>query len=272
MFKDILIGQYVVGTSPLHRLDPKIKILLTLAYVIVLFMITKPVSYALLSIFTAAAILMSRISLKYFLKGMKPMLFIIIFTALINLLLTPGTQLFTVTVLGADLGITYEGVKAAVEMFFRLVFLITGTSLLTLTTSPLMLTDGIEKLLRPLNIIKVPSQEIAMMMTIAIRFIPTLAEETDKIQKAQTARGADFSSKNLIKRVRAMIPLLVPLFVSAFRRAEELATAMDARCYNSGSHRTKMHESKIRKSDVFSAFIFAAACALILFLQYYSAA
>ena len=267
MFKDIIIGQYVPGKSVLHRLDPKIKIVLTLIYIVMLFIIHSPVSYAAFAVMTAALVLISRIRLKFFLKGLRPMLFIIIFTAVINLLLTPGTAVFSVPVFGWTFSITAEGIKSAAVMFFRLIFLVTGTSLLTLTTSPLMLTDGIEKLLTPLTVIKVPAHEIAMMMTIAIRFIPTLAEETEKIQKAQTARGADFSSKNLFKRVKAMIPLLVPLFVSAFRRADELATAMDARCYNGGKNRTRMHESKIGRSDIMYAIIYIAICAIILTIQ-----
>ena len=267
MFKDIIIGQYVPGKSVLHRLDPKIKIILTVVYIVMLFLINSPVSYAAFAVMTVTLVLISRINLKFFLKGLRPMLFIIIFTAVINLLLTPGRAAVSVPVFGWTFAVTYEGMRSAAVMFYRLIFLVTGTSLLTLTTTPLMLTDGIEKLLTPLTIIKVPAHEIAMMMTIAIRFIPTLAEETDKIQKAQTARGADFSSKNLIKRVRAMIPLLVPLFVSAFRRADELATAMDARCYNGGKNRTRMNESKIGKSDVLCAVVYIAICAAVIIMQ-----
>ena len=267
MFKDIIIGQYVPGKSVLHRLDPKIKIVLTLVYIVMLFLIHSPVSYAAFAVITVVLVLISRINLKFFLKGLRPMLFIIIFTAVINLLLTPGTAALSVPVFKWTFSVTYEGIRAAVTMFYRLIFLVTGTSLLTLTTTPLMLTDGIEKLLSPLTIIKVPAHEIAMMMTIAIRFIPTLAEETDKIQKAQTARGADFSSKNLIKRVKSMIPLLVPLFVSAFRRADELATAMDARCYNGGKNRTRLHESKIGRNDIICAIIYIAVCAIVLTIQ-----
>ena len=267
MFKDIIIGQYVPGNSVLHKLDPKIKIVLTLIYIVMLFLINSPISYAVFAVMTAALVLISRINLKFFLKGLRPMLFIIIFTAVINLLLTPGEAIFSVPVFKWTFSVTYEGILAAAVMFYRLIFLVTGTSLLTLTTTPLMLTDGIEKLLSPLKVIKVPANEIAMMMTIAIRFIPTLAEETDKIQKAQTARGADFSSKNIIKRVKAMIPLLVPLFVSAFRRADELATAMDARCYNGGKNRTRMHESKIGRNDIFCAITYIAVCAIVLTMQ-----
>ena len=267
MFKDIIIGQYVPGESVLHKLDPKIKIALTLVYIVMLFLIHTTVSYAVFAVMTVALVVVSRINLKFFLKGLRPMLFIIVFTAVLNLLLTPGTAIFSVPVFKWTFSITREGIRAAAVMFYRLIFLVTGTSLLTLTTTPLMLTDGIEKLLSPLTIVKVPAHEIAMMMTIAIRFIPSLAEETDKIQKAQTARGADFSSKNLIKRVRAMIPILVPLFVSAFRRADELATAMDARCYNGGKNRTRLHESKIGRNDIMCAVIYIAVCAIVLTMQ-----
>lgn len=267
MFKDIIIGQYVPGKSVLHRLDPKIKIVLTFVYIVMLFLIHTPVSYAAFAVMTAALVMISRINLRFFLKGLRPMLFIIIFTAVINLLLTPGTAIFSIPMFKWTFSITREGIQAAAAMFYRLIFLVTGTSLLTLTTTPLMLTDGIEKLLSPLTVIKVPAHEIAMMMTIAIRFIPTLAEETEKIQKAQTARGADFSSKNLITRVKSMIPILVPLFVSAFRRADELAAAMDARCYNGGKNRTRMHESKIGKNDIFCAIIYIAICAAVLIMQ-----
>ncbi len=267
MFKDIIIGQYVPGKSVLHRLDPKIKIILTLAYIIMLFMLKSPLAYAAFAAATAALIALSCINLRFFLKGLRPMLFIIVFTAVINLFFTPGEALASAHVFRWTISVTKEGVRMAAVMFYRLVLLVTGTSLLTLTTSPLMLTDGIEKLLSPLTIVRVPAHEIAMMMTIAIRFIPTLAEETDKIQKAQTARGADFSSKNLIKRIKAMIPLLVPLFVSAFRRADELATAMDARCYNGGSRRTRLHESHIGKADILYASVYIAVCISVLALN-----
>lgn len=268
MFKDIIIGQYVSGGSLLHRMDPKIKILLTILYIIVLFVIKSAPAYILYGIFTAALAVISGINIKFFIKGIRPMLFIIIFTAVINLLLTPGAAAVSLPVFKWTMRITHEGIAAAIKMFLRLMFLITGTSLLTLTTPPLKLTDGIEKLLRPLDLIKIPSREIAMMMTIAIRFIPTLAEETEKIQKAQMARGADFSSKNLIKRAKAMVPLLVPLFVSAFRRADELATAMDARCYNSSKKRTRLNESHITGMDIICAAVFIAVCALIVILQF----
>lgn len=268
MFKDIIIGQYVPGKSKIHTLDPKIKIILTIFYIVVLFLIDKPLPYAILGLITFFVILLTKIKLSFFIKGLKPMLFIIIFTAIINLFLTKGTALWSAKFLGLTISISIEGIRAAITMFLRLVFLITGTSVLTLTTPPLMLTDGIEKLLRPLKVIKVPSHEIAMMMTIAIRFIPTLAEETEKIKKAQMSRGADFESGNIIKRAKAMIPVLVPLFVSAFRRADDLATAMDARCYNGGKGRTKLNESRITHKDIIKAAVVILALTVILILQF----
>lgn len=264
MFKDIIIGQYINGDSALHRLDPKIKIILTVLYVAVLFVIRGTLSYILFTIMTVMLILISKIKPKVFIKGLKPLVFIIIFTAVMNLLLTPGTVLVRFWIFK----ITYEGLRSAIVMFTRLVLLVTGTSLLTLTTSPLKLTDAIETLLTPLSVIKVPAHEIAMMMSIAIRFIPTLADETDKIQKAQTSRGADFESGNIITRARAMIPLLVPLFISAFRRADELATAMDSRCYNATTKRTKLNTSKIGKTDILYAMIFVCAIIIITALGY----
>lgn len=268
MFKDIIIGQYVPGKSKVHTLDPKIKIILTIFYIVTLFLIDKPLPYFVFGLATIAFILLTKIRLKFFIKGLKPMLFIIIFTAVINLFLTKGTAIWSVSIFGITAAISEEGIRAAITMFLRLVFLITGTSVLTLTTPPLMLTDGIEKLLRPLNIIKVPSHEIAMMMTIAIRFIPTLAEETEKIQKAQLSRGADLTSGNIIKRAKAMIPILVPLFVSAFRRADELATAMDARCYNGGHGRTKLNESRINHTDIIKAVVVLLVFTAVVLLQF----
>lgn len=260
MLKDITIGQYIDTKSVLHRLDPRTKIILLLAYIVLIFSVSSVASYAVTAVFTAAVVAMSKIPFKFILRGMKPILFILIFTMLLNLFVTPGEVIFSVTVLPSwTAEITKEGVYTAVIMFFRLIFLVVTSSLLTLTTSPMSLTDGIEKLLHPFEKIKVPAHEIAMMMTIAIRFIPTLAEEADKIMKAQKARGADFESGNVIKRTRALLPLLVPLFVSAFRRADDLAVAMDARCYCGGKNRTRMKEIKMKKND------FAAFCIVTVF-------
>lgn len=263
MFKDITIGQYIAGKSVVHRLDARLKLILTLLFIIILFVITKPSSYFFITLATILVIFMTKIPLGYFLKGLKPMLFIIMFTVIINLFLTPGEILWKLDIFGWTMKITYEGVKMGLTILLRLTLLVCGTSLLTLTTSPIMLTDAIESVLSPLKVIKVPSHEIAMMMSIAIRFIPTIAEEADKIIKAQKARGADFESGNIIMRAKAMIPLLVPLFVSAFRRADELATAMDARCYHGGANRTRMKQMKLCKTD-YMAIIYCGLFVLLL--------
>lgn len=264
MLKDITIGQYVPGKSFVHRLDARVKIILVLVYVVALFMINNPISYIAFTLFTATAVFASRVPTGFILRGLKPMIIIIIFTAAINLFMTPGEPIWkSYEVLGLSLAVTREGAVTAVLMILRLLYLMIGTSLLTLTTSPLMLTDGIENLLKPLGKIKVPSHEIAMMMTIAIRFIPTLAEETDKIMKAQMARGADFESGNLVKRAKAMIPLLVPLFVSAFRRADELSVAMEARCYHGGNNRTRMKQMKTTVVDLWGVIIMIMFCGVL---------
>lgn len=267
MFKDIIIGQYISGNSPLHRMNAPIKIILTIFYIVILFFINNPISYLVFALYTFILVLVSKVPLKMILKGIRPMLWIFIFTALVNLFMTPGETVWSISIFKFTLNITREGIIQGAKMLYRLFFLITGTSLLTLTTSPLQLTDGIETLLRPLSKIKVPSHEIAMMMTIAIRFIPTLAEETDKIMKAQTARGADFESGNIIRRAKAMVPLLIPLFVSAFRRADELATAMEARCYRGGMGRTKMKENKAGIIDLKGCTIFVIALAVLILLE-----
>lgn len=246
MFKDITIGQYVPGESFIHRMDPRVKILLSLLYIVVLFAVSSPVAYGLFTVFTVFLVAVSRVPVKYIFKGLKPMLYILIFTAVLNVFMTPGERILWEL---GSLKITHEGLETAGVMLLRLVFLVVATSVLTLTTSPLMLTDGIEKILKPFEIIKVPAHEIAMMMTIAIRFIPTLSEETEKIMKAQMARGADFESGNVIKRAKAMIPLLVPLFISAFRRADDLAVAMDSRCYHGGKKRTRMKQMRVGVRD-----------------------
>ncbi len=261
MFKNIIIGQYIHGTSPLHRMDARIKILITLAYIVMLFVFDSLPALIIMCGFMAVVMMMSQVPIKFIIRGLRPMAMIFAFTALFNLFLTPGERLC-----GIDFGslwsleITKEGVYASIVMLVRLLFLVSASSMLTLTTPPLMLTDGIENLLKPLTVIKVPAHEIAMMMTIAIRFIPTLAEETDKIMKAQTARGADFESGNILKRAKAMIPILVPLFVSAFRRADELATAMEARCYRGGENRTKLKQSHITRIDICASSVFVVVC------------
>ena len=246
MLKDITLGQYFPGDSPVHRLDPRLKIVLVLAYIILLFIVDGPVSYGVLAVFLVLVVGLSRVSIRLILRGVKPILFIIVFTSLLNMFYTRGRVLWE----WGTLHLTVEGIRAAVIMVVRLVFLIVGTSMLTYTTSPIVLTDGLERLLSPLKRLHFPAHELAMMMTIALRFMPTLVEETNKIMKAQKARGADFESGNLIQRARALIPILIPLFVSAFRRADELAVAMECRLYRGDVGRTRMRELKITRSDV----------------------
>ncbi len=263
MFRNIIIGQYVPGDSFLHRMDAKTKLILTLLFIILLFCINAPLSYLVVTLMVFGLTAASGVPWRFIARGMKPMVILLAVTVVLNMFMTPGEYLWAVNIGSFTLGITRQGVATAFFMFLRLVYLVMGTSLLTLTTTPLMLTDGIEKILKPFERIKVPAHEIAMMMTIAIRFIPTLAEETDKIMKAQTARGADFESGNILRRAKAMLPLLVPLFVGAFRRADELATAMEARCYGSSRHRTKMKQTKAGRIDYISAAVFAAIVAVI---------
>lgn len=246
MLKDVTLGQYFPGNSPVHLLDPRTKILVLVAYIVALFSAADWASYAVVFIFLSVAILISSIPLKSILHGMKPLVFILIFTGILNVFFTTGekvlVQLWTIT-------IYWEGVVRAFFMMFRIFMLICGTFLLTYTTSPISLTDGLESLLGPLKKIHVPVHELSMMMCIALRFIPTLIEETDKIMSAQKARGADFESGNLVQRVKALVPILVPLFISAFRRADELATAMECRCYQGGDGRTKMKLLRYRLRD-----------------------
>ena len=243
--KDITLGQYFPGNTPIHRLDPRTKILLTLYYIVALFLADFLVTYGLLFLALAAAIAISKVGVRNILRGMKPVVLIVVITTLLNLFYTPGTPLVTI----GFLRITIEGIWAAFFMTVRILMLITGTFLLTYTTSPILLTDGIESLLGPLKKIKVPVHELAMMMSIALRFIPTLIEETDKIMSAQKARGADFETGNLVQKARALVPLLVPLFISAFRRADELAVAMECRCYHGGEGRTRLRQLKYRRAD-----------------------
>ena len=237
MLKDITLGQYFPGNSPVHRLDPRTKLVVLVVYIVALFLAVSGVSYGVMFLFLAVCIAISRIPLKALVHGMKPLLFILIFTGILNVFFTPGE---IVLVSFGIISITAEGIIRAIFMMLRILMLITGTFLLTYTTSPISLTDGLESLLGPLKAIRLPVHELSMMMCIALRFIPTLIEETDKIMSAQKARGADFESGSLISRVKALVPILVPLFVSAFRRADELATAMECRCYHGGDGRTKM--------------------------------
>ncbi len=246
MLKDITLGQYFPGDTLVHRLDPRTKLIMTVLYIVVLFIARGPVSYLAVFLFLAVSIGVSRIRLKTILSGLKPILILILITAVLNLLYNRGE---TVLLRFWRITITLEGVFTALTMALRIVMLIAGTLLLTYTTSPLQLTDGLEQLLNPLKKLHVPVHELSMMMSIALRFIPTLIEETDKIMNAQKARGAEFDTGNLIQKAKAMLPLLVPLFISAFRRADELATAMESRCYHGGEGRTKMKVLKMARRD-----------------------
>lgn len=245
MLKDITLGQYFPGDSVVHRLDPRTKLLWVIFYIVALFQATGPVSYAVMIAVTAGTVWLSHVPPKALVKGLKPIFIIIVLTAVLNLFYTDGTPLLRVW----KLTITYEGVARAVFMVIRIVMLICGTFLLTYTTAPVALTDGLELLLGPLKKLKVPVHEMSMMMSMALRFIPTLIEETDKIMSAQKARGADFESGNLLQRAKALLPILVPLFVSAFRRADELAVAMESRCYHGGEGRTRMKQLKFSGLD-----------------------
>ena len=243
MLKDITLGQFFPGDTIVHRLDPRTKLLAVLLYIVALFQAKGWIGYGLVLLVTALCMAMSHISPKNIFKGMKPMLFIIVLTALLNIFYTAGTPILPGWI------VTWEGIDRAVKMILRIVLLITGTFLLTYTTSPMALTDGMEVLLGPMKKIGVPVHEMTLMMSMALRFIPTLIEETDKIMSAQKARGADFESGNLIQRAKALLPILVPLFVSSFRRADELAVAMESRCYHGGSGRTRMKQLRMERRD-----------------------
>lgn len=257
MLKDITLGQYFPGNSFVHRLDPRTKLLFLIVYIVALFTANGWITYGLILVFLITVISVSKVPLKSILSGMKPLLLILIFTGVLNIFFTPGQ---TVWVSVGFVKITQEGVIRAIFMMGRILMLITGTFLLTYTTSPIALTDGLESLLNPLKKLHFPVHELSMMMCIALRFIPTLIEETDKIMSAQKARGADFETGNLFHRVKALVPILVPLFISAFRRADELATAMECRCYQGGDGRTKMKLLRFHRGDVLA---FCAAALLL---------
>lgn len=265
MIKDITIGQYIPGDSFVHKLDARVKILLSILFIVDLFLIKEFTGYIVIFAFVFLAIKISKIKFKYIYKGLKPIFILMLITALFNLFLTRGAgePLFQWWIIK----IYAEGIRTAIFMVLRLIFLIIGTSLLTLTTSPIELTDGIEKLLGPFKKIGVPAHELAMMMTIALRFIPTLMDETDKIMKAQKARGADFETGSIIKRAKSLIPLLVPLFISSFRRADELAMAMEARCYRGGNGRTRMKILKITSKDYVATAVMFGLTGIIIAMR-----
>lgn len=247
MLKDITLGQFFPGNSIIHRLDPRTKLIMLVVYIVALFVAVSWISYGVMFLFLITCVLVSKIPFKNLVRGMKPLVVILVFTALLNLFLTKGE---TVWLQFWIITITKEGVVRAGLMLARILMLVSGTFLLTYTTSPIALTDGLESLLSPLKKLRLPVHELSMMMCIALRFIPTLIEETDKIMSAQKARGADFETGNILKRVKALVPILIPLFISAFRRADELATAMECRCYHGGDGRTKMKLLRYSRLDV----------------------
>ena len=263
MLKDITLGQYFPGNSMVHRLDPRTKLIALVLYIVALFSAGSWISYGVVFLFLAACIGVSQIPVKAFVRGMKPLVLILVFTGLLNLFLTPGE---TVLVSLWKISVTLEGITRAIFMMARILLLISGTFLLTYTTSPISLTDGLESLLGPLKKLRLPVHELAMMMCIALRFIPTLIEETDKIISAQKARGADFETGRLMERVKALVPILVPLFISAFRRADDLATAMECRCYHGGEGRTKMKLLRYKRRDFLAmlGLLLLAAAVIVL--------
>ena len=262
MLKDITLGQFFPGNSLAHRLDPRTKLLITVLYIAGLFCAKSFVSYGVMALVLVTGVKISGVAPRALVKGLKPILFIICFTAVLNLLYTPGEPLFSFWIFT----VTKEGVLTAFFMVLRITMLIMGTFLLTYTTSPIALTDGLESLLGPLKKLKAPVHELAMMMSIALRFIPTLIEETDKIMSAQKARGADFESGNLLQKAKALVPILVPLFISAFRRADELAVAMECRCYHGGEGRTKLHVLRYQTRDYLTLAAYAGVLAGVLVL------
>ena len=246
MLKDITLGQFFPGDTVAHRLDPRTKILLVVLYIVALFCADSLLAYGILAVVLAVCVRVSRVGLKALVRGLKPVVFILVFTGVLNLFFTPGEP---VLVEWGFLRITEEGAWNALFMILRIILLIMGTFLMTYTTSPISLTDGLERLLNWMKKLHVPVHELAMIMSIALRFIPTLIEETDKIMSAQKARGADFESGGIIQKAKALIPILVPLFISAFRRADELAVAMECRCYHGGEGRTKLHPLRYQRRD-----------------------
>ncbi|HSQ34008.1 MAG TPA: energy-coupling factor transporter transmembrane component T [Peptostreptococcaceae bacterium] len=264
MLKDITIGQYYPTDSVIHKLDARVKLIGTFLFMASLFIINRYWPYIIVATVLTLIIYPSKIPFKYMYKGLKPLKWILVFTFAINIFFIPGDILWAL----GPIKVTRQGIDQAIFMSMRLVFLIIGTSLLTLTTSPIDLTDGIEKTLNPFKKIGVPAHELAMMMTIALRFIPTLLDETDKIMKAQMSRGADFESKNIINRAKNLVPLLVPLFISAFRRADELAMAMEARCYRGGYNRTKMKQIVMTKRDYIAYVIMGIYLIVIILTRY----
>ena len=262
MLRDITLGQYYAVDSPIHRLDPRVKIIAAVIYIIELFLVKTFVGFAICFGALAIVVAVAKVPVRYILRGLKPVLLILFFTFFLNMFMIPGTVIWRL----GFLKVTLEGLTTAAFMSIRLILLIIGSSMLTLTTTPLELTDGLEKLFVPLRIIKVPTHELAMTMSIALRFIPTLLEETDKIMKAQQARGADFESGNFIRRAKALVPVLLPLFISAFRIAQDLSYAMEARCYRGGVGRTRMHNMKMGREDI-AALVLVFAFLIFIIME-----
>ncbi len=263
MSSGVIMGQYYPASSPVHAMDPRAKILIAIVFMIVLFVGNNFYAFAIMGAFAGLAIAASKVPLKLLIRGLRPILLIMAFTMILHLFLTPGPVIFKIGPLKA----TWAGLVQGLFIGVRLVILIMFTSLLTLTTSPIELTDGLEDILKPFTRLGVPAHELAMMMTIALRFIPTLLEEAERIMKAQMARGADFESGNMVKRAKSLVPLLVPLFVSAFRRADELAMAMEARCYRGGEGRTRMRQLRLAARDFVAFGLVAAAVALVFVVR-----
>ena len=263
MLKDITLGQFFPGDTLAHRLDPRTKLLATVLYIIAIFLAKGPIAYGVLILTRIVSVRISKVGARALFRGLKTVLFIIAFTAVLNLFYTPGTVIAQFWIFH----VTREGVITAIAMMLRISLLIMGTFLLTYTTSPISLTDGLESLLSPLKKLRLPIHELAMMMSIALRFIPTLIEETDKIMSAQKARGADFETGNIFRRAKALVPILVPLFISAFRRADELATAMECRCYHGGEGRTALRVLRYKAADWLVLVAFLALTAGIIVLK-----
>ena len=262
MLRDITLGQYFPGNSCIHRLDARVKIIATLLFIVELFIVDNFIGFLIAGIALAVVIGLSKVPFSFMVRGLKPIMLILIFTFALNMFMVDGKILWQI----GFLKITAEGLEIAVFMAIRLILLLLGSSLLTLCTRPIALTDGIEKLLSPFEKVGLPAHDIAMMMTIALRFIPTLLEEADKIMKAQQARGADFETGNILQRAKSLIPILVPLFVSSFRIAQDLAMAMEARCYRGGKNRTRMNEMKLKSGD-YVAVILLILFALIIVVE-----
>ena len=266
MLKDITLGQFFPGNTPIHRLDPRTKLLCVILYIVALFNAKGPLTYGIMIVVLAVCILLSKVEWKALTRGLKPVYIIVAFTAIMNMFFTTGTPVADVWLLRH---ITWQGIISAVQMVLRIVMLIMGTFLMTYTTSPIALTDGLESLLAPLKKLRFPVHELAMMMSIALRFIPTLIEETDKIMSAQKARGADFETGKLTDRAKALLPLLVPLFVSSFRRADELAVAMESRCYHGGEGRTRMKQLHMHRRDWLALLLGALVLAATIVMNVY---